>query len=99
MNIAELFKKNFILVPVIASVLVGTFTGVRYIVNLTDTINDNQNRIVNLERDLTTAQEKIIDQNTRLTSAESTWQMAENLYRQLADQVREHSYDIKDLNR
>ena len=99
MNIAELFKKNFILVPVIASVLVGTFTGVRYIVNLTDTINDNQNQIINLQRDLTTAQEKIIDQNTRLTFAESTWQMAENLYRQLADQVREHSYDIKDLNR
>ena len=99
MNIAELFKKNFILVPVIASVLVGTFTGVRYIVNLTDTINDNQNKIVNLQRDLKVAQEKITDQNTRLTSAESTWQMAENLYRQLADQVREHSYDIKDLNR
>ena len=99
MNIAELFKKNFILVPVIASVLVGTFTGVRYIVNLTDTINDNQNKIINLKRDLTTAQEKISDQNTRLTSAESTWQMAENLYRQLADQVREHDYDIKDLNR
>ena len=44
--------------------------------------------------------EKITDQNTRLTSAESTWQMAENLIsEQLADQVREHSYDIKDLNR
>jgi len=99
MNVAELFKKNFILVPVIASVLVGTFTGVRYIVNLTDTINDNQTQIVNLQRDLKVAQEKLTDQNTRLTSAESTWQMAENLYRQLADQVREHSYDIKDLNR
>ena len=99
MNIAELFKKNFVLVPVIASVLFGTFTGVKYIVNLTDTINNNQNKIVNLQRDLTAAQEKITDQNTRLTSAESTWQMAENLYRQLADQVREHSYDIKDLNR
>ena len=99
MNIADLLKKNFILVPVIASVLVGTFTGVRYIVNLTDTINDNQTQIVNLQRDLTAAQEKLTDQNTRLTSAESTWQMAENLYRQLADQVREHSYDIKDLNR
>jgi len=99
MNIAELFKKNFILVPVIASVLVGTFTGVRYIVNLTDTINDNQAQIVNLQRDLKVAQIKITDQNTRLTSAESTWQMAENLYRTLADQVREHSYDIKDLNR
>ena len=99
MNIAELFKKNFILVPVIASVLVGTFTGVRYIVNLTDTINTNQQEIVDLQRDLKVAQEKITDQNTRLTSAESTWQMAENLYRQLADQVREHNYDIKDLNR
>jgi peptidoglycan hydrolase CwlO-like protein len=99
MNIAELFKKNFILVPVIASVLVGTFTGVRYIVNLTDTINSNQQDIINLQRDLNTAQEKLSDQNTRLTSAESTWQMAENLYRQLADEVREHSYDIKDLNR
>jgi len=99
MSIAELFKKNFVLVPVIASVLFGTFTGVKYIVNLTDTINDNQNKIVNLQRDLNAAEEKITDQNTRLTSAESTWQMAENLYRQLADQVREHSYDIKDLNR
>ena len=99
MNIAELFKKNFILLPVIASVLVGTFTGVRYIVNLTDTINDNQTQIINLKRDLKVAEDKITDQNTRLTSAESTWQMAENLYRQLADQVREHSYDIKDLNR
>ena len=99
MNIAELFKKNFILVPVIASVLVGTFTGVRYIVNLTDTINDNQNQIINLQRDLTQAQKNITEINTRLSSAEATWQMAENLYRQLADQVREHSYDIKDLNR
>jgi hypothetical protein len=99
MNVAELFKKNFVLIPVIASVLFGTFTGVKYIVNLTDTINDNQDKIINLQRDLTTTQEKLTDQNTRLTSAESTWQMAENLYRQLADQVREHDYDIKDLNR
>ena len=99
MSIAELFKKNFVLVPVIASVLFGTFTGVKYIVNLTDTINQSEVHIVNLERDLTMAQDKIAEMNTRLSSAEATWQMAENLYRTLADQVREHSYDIKDLNR
>ena len=98
-QLADLLKKNFVLVPVVASVLVGTFTGVRYIVNLTDTINTNQQEIIDLKRDLKVAEDKIVDQNTRLTSAESTWQMAENLYRQLADQVREHSYDIKDLNR
>ena len=87
------------MVPVVASVLVGTFTGVRYVVNLTDSINGSEQEIVNLQRDLTVAEEKIAEMHTRLSSAEATWQMAENLYRQLADQVREHDYDIKDLSR
>ena len=99
MNLVDLLKKNIVMVPVVASVLVGTFTGVRYIVNLTDTINSNQRAITNLQRDLEVAEKNITDINTRLSSAEATWQMAENLYRQLADQVREHDYDIKDLNR
>ena len=64
MNIAELFKKNFVLVPVIASVLFGTFTGVKYIVNLTDTINQSEAHIVNLERDLKVASDKVIDMNS-----------------------------------
>jgi len=107
MNIAELFKKNFVLVPVIASVLFGTFTGVKYIVNLTDTINGNKTAITkilavevnDLRRELKIEKDKVEDLKIRLSSAEATWQMAENLYRTLADQVREHSYDIKDLNR
>ena len=33
MDLAALLKKNFVLVPVVASVLVGTFTGVKYVVN------------------------------------------------------------------
>jgi peptidoglycan hydrolase CwlO-like protein len=99
MNFAELFKKNFIFIPVVASIVVGGFTSVKYVLNLTTTINQSEVQIVNLERDLKVAEEKIAEMNTRLSSAEATWQMAENLYRQLADQVREHSYDIKDLNR
>ncbi len=87
------------MVPVVASLVVGTFTGVRYIVNLTDSINTSDQQIINLERDLKQAQKNINEINTRLSSAEATWQMAENLYRQLADQVREHDYDIKDLSR
>ena len=86
------------MVPVVASVLVGTFTGVRYVVNLTDSINQSEQNIINLQRDLKVAEKKITEINTRLSSAEATWQMAENLYRQLADQVREHDYDIKDLS-
>ena len=42
MNIVELLKKNIVMIPVVASLVVGTFTGVRYIVSLTETINKNQ---------------------------------------------------------
>jgi len=45
MNIAELLKKNIVMVPVVASLVVGTFTGVRYIVSLTETINKNKAEI------------------------------------------------------
>ena len=99
MNLVDLLKKNIVIVPVVASLVVGTFTGVRYVVNLTDSINQSEQEIINLQRDLKQAQKNIAEINTRLSSAEATWQMAENLYRQLADQVRENSYDIKDLSR
>ena len=99
MNLVDLLKKNIVMVPVVASLVVGTFTGVRYVVNLTDTINASEQEIIKLQRDLKQAQKNISEINTRLSSAEVTWQMAENLYRQLADQVRENSYDIKDLSR
>ena len=49
MNLADLLKKNIVMVPVVASVLVGTFTGVKYIVNLTDTINANKAEIHELK--------------------------------------------------
>ena len=45
MNIVDLLKKNVVMIPVIASVLVGTFTGVKYIVSLTETINKNKSEI------------------------------------------------------
>ena len=82
-----------------AAILAGTFTSVRYVLSLTDTIEANKQTIVNLQRDLTVAEDKLTEVATSLSAAEATWEMAENLYRQLADQVREHAYDIKDLNR
>ena len=46
MNILDLLKKNIVMIPVIISLLVGTFTGVRYIVSLTETINKNKTAIL-----------------------------------------------------
>ena len=95
----EWVKKNIVIVPVVAAILAGTFTSVRYVLNLTDTIEANKSTLINIERDLKVAEDKLTEIATRLSAAEATWDMAENLYRQLADQVREHDYDIKDLNR
>ena len=78
MNLVDLLKKNIVMVPVVASLVVGTFTGVRYVVNLTDSINTSEQQTINLERDLKQAQKNIAEINTRLSSAEATWQMAEN---------------------
>ncbi len=95
------------MVPVVASVLVGTFTGVKYIVNLTDTINANQAQIEklqtmsieNINRDIQMLTDNINTVIAKLERAEGTWEMAENLYEVLADKVRQMEYDIKDLNR
>ena len=95
------------MVPVVASVLVGTFTGVKYIVNLTDTINANKAQIekiqtvdlVNLQRDLTVLEKQSNLILQKLERAEGTWEMAENLYELLANRVNDMEWDIKDLNR
>ena len=46
MNLVDLLKKNIVMIPVVASLIVGTFTGVRYIVSLTETINKNKTAIL-----------------------------------------------------
>ena len=107
MNLVDLLKKNIVMVPVVASVLVGTFTGVKYIVNLTDTINANQAEIQelktmsieNVRRDMSVLTDNVNTVIAKLERAECTWEMAENLYEVLADKVRQMEYDIKDLNR
>jgi outer membrane lipoprotein-sorting protein len=45
MNLVDLLKKNVVMIPVVASLIVGTFTGVKYIVSLTETINKNKSAI------------------------------------------------------
>mgnify|MGYP003632012279 FL=1 len=110
MKIVDALKSNIVMVPVVASVVVGTFTGIKYIVELTDTIDRNATRIERLETSLTNNKEKLNDSKqvtnkelaevkADIAKIEASMRMGEDLYRVLADQVREHSYDIKDLNR
>ena len=95
------------MVPVVASVLVGTFTGVKYVVNLTDTINANQAEIQelktmdveNIRRDIKVLTDNVNTIIAKLERAEGTWEMAENLYQLLANRVNDLEWDVKDLNR
>ena len=98
-NKFEWLKKNIVIVPVIAAIIAGTFTSVRYVLNLTDTITANQETIIKLEERFNNSRADINDLKQRLSAAEATWTIAENLYRQLADTVRDHTYDLKDLTR
>ena len=95
------------MIPVVASVLVGTFTGVKYVVNLTDTINANQAEIQelktmeveNIRRDIKVLTDNVNTIIAKLERAEGTWEMAENLYQLLANRVNDLEWDVKDLNR
>ena len=92
-------KKNIVIVPVVGAILAGTVTSVRYVFTMTDTIQINKEILQNVTQDLEIQKEVLSDIKNRLARAEATWDMAENIFQQLADQVRQHEYDIKDLNR
>ncbi len=95
----EYLKKNIVIIPVIGAILAGTFTSVRYVLTMTDTIQINKEILTQVTQDLEIQKEMVNDIKQRLARAEATWDMAENIFQQLADQVRRHEYDIKDLSR
>ena len=95
----EYLKKNIVIIPVIGAILAGTVTSVRYVFTMTDTIQVNKEILESVTRDIEMQKEIMNDLKNRLARAEATWDMAENIFQQLADQVRQHEYDIKDLNR
>jgi D-ribose pyranose/furanose isomerase RbsD len=121
MKFIEVLKHNFVLVPVVASVIFGTFTGIKYVVDVSNTIHTSEVEVQALLKELKETQAKyddkidnlkmtinqnnnqtninIADVKAQVAKLEASMRMGEDLYRVLADQVREHSYDIKDLNR
>ena len=95
----DYLKKNIVIIPVIGAILAGTVTSVRYVFTMTDTISVNKEILQTVTKDIELQKEILNDVKNRLARAEATWDMAENIFQQLADQVRQHEYDIKDLNR
>ena len=48
----EYLKKNIVIIPVIGAILAGTFTSVRYVLTMTDTIQVNKEILQTVTQDL-----------------------------------------------
>ena len=89
----EWVKKNIVIVPVVAAILAGTFTSIRYVLNLTDTIEANKQTLINLERDLEENTEFRIKwprgQLGALPADSEQYMMIEDLYK-TTDKLNKH---------
>jgi len=105
MNIAELLKKNVVMIPVVASLVVGTFTGVKYIVDLTETINGNKAAITIInEKDLKNQIEYIsqltLNQNNLLLRVErekGNNDIIKDKMKLLSEKIRQLESDFKTM--
>ena len=65
-------KKNIVIVPVVGAILAGTFTSVRYVLTMTDTIQVNKEILQQVTQDLELQKEMVNDIKQRLARAEAT---------------------------
>ena len=105
MNIAELLKKNVVMIPVVASLIVGTFTGVKYIVSLTETINANKKAIfivndVNLKNQIDYISQLTLNQNNLLLRVErekGNNDIIKDKMKLLSEKIRQLESDFKTM--
>ena len=57
----EYLKKNIVIIPVIGAILAGTFTSVRYVLTMTDTIQVNKEILTKVTQDLEIQKEVLSD--------------------------------------
>ena len=103
-------NKLIIIIPIVVSILAATFGSIKYIINLTDTINKNKEEVGLLNKDIGQlfdkyAQDKeeftreMFSVNSRVTESQAYYRALEEILRKTTDSVREQQYDIKDLQR
>ena len=103
-------NKLIVIIPIVVSILAATFGSIRYIINLTDTIDKNEQAVMLLDKDVEQifnmyAQDKeevtreMFNVNSRVNEVQAYYRALEEILRKTTDAVREQQYDIKDLNR
>ena len=103
MNVAELLKKNIVMIPVVASILVGTFTGIRHVVSLTETINANKKAIyivnnTNLKNQIKYISQLTLNQNElmmRVEREKGNNTIAQDKLKLLSEKLRQLESEFK----
>jgi hypothetical protein len=99
MNIADKLKSNIVVIPVVASIVVGSFTGIKYVLNLTNTINSNKQAIFILEDKLNKQNEVIKKVNQDISNIYGVIQMSKEIMEIMGGQVSDLQWEVRDLSR
>jgi hypothetical protein len=99
MNIADKLKSNIVVIPVVASIVVGSFTGIKYVLNLTNTINSNKEAIFILEDKLNKQNEVIKKVNQDISNIYGVIQMSKEIMEIMGGQVSDLQWEVRDLSR
>ncbi len=99
MNIADKLKSNIVVIPVVASIVVGSFTGIKYVLNLTNTINSNKQAILILEDKLNQQNEVIKKVNQDISNIYGVIQMSKEIMEIMGGQVSDLQWEVRDLSR
>ena len=103
-------NKLIVIIPIVVSILAATFGSIRYIINLTDTIEANNQQVILLNKDIQIifdkyAQDKeeftreMFNVNARVTEVNAYFRALEEILRKTTDAVRDQEWNIKDLQR
>ena len=99
MNIADKLKSNIVVIPVVASIVVGSFTGIKYVLNLTNTINSNKQAIFILEDKFNKQNEVIKKVNQDISNIYGVIQMSKEIMEIMGGQVSDLQWEVRDLSR
>ena len=99
MNIADKLKSNIVVIPVVASIVVGSFTGIKYVLNLTNTINCNKQAIYILQDKISNQNETIKKANQDISNIYGVIQMSKEIMEIMGGQVSDLQWELRDLSR
>ena len=99
MNIADKLKSNIVVIPVVASIVVGSFTGIKYVLNLTNTINSNKQAIFILQKKINQQDEVIKKVNQDISNIYGVIQMSKEIMEIMGGQVSDLQWEVRDLSR